>query len=268
MELLDDAALARRVHANVIETMALMGRHMVGSRVTRLPGLTALDTPVPLLLFNQLLVEDGDTPARDVERSIREGVASFRDQGKRFSLTLRAGFDDAWCPLAGELGLEPLDATPWMPGMALHPLPEPGSLPPPPGHEIRAVKDEHGLTDHAEVAAAGFGMPLEWVHAVITPGLLAAGAMTFYVGYQDGTPVTSGLGVVMGATVGVYNIATIESARGRGLGRAMTQRIVDDGACAGCEVAILQSSEMGLPVYVRLGFRTVAEYLAYVQPRE
>ena len=29
---------------------------------------------------------------------------------------------------------------------------------------------------------------------------------------------------------------------------------------AGCDVAILQASEMGRPIYERLGFRTVVEY--------
>jgi GNAT superfamily N-acetyltransferase len=87
-----------------------------------------------------------------------------------------------------------------------------------------------------------------------------------YVGYADGEPVTSGLGVRTGTTIGVYSIATIASARRRGYGAAMTARIVDDGAADGCDVAILQASEMGRPTYERLGFRTVVEYSGYVDP--
>jgi predicted GNAT family acetyltransferase len=69
--------------------------------------------------------------------------------------------------------------------------------------------------------------------------------------------VTTGFGVRTGNTIGVYNIATLEMARRRGYGAAMTARVVADGAADGCDVAILQASEMGRPIYERLGFRTV-----------
>ena len=46
----------------------------------------------------------------------------------------------------------------------------------------------------------------------------------------------------------------------------MTARVVADGVDAGCDVAALQASEMGRPIYERLGFRTVVRYAAYVHP--
>jgi hypothetical protein len=46
----------------------------------------------------------------------------------------------------------------------------------------------------------------------------------------------------------------------------MTARVVADGVVAGCDVAALQASEMGRPIYERLGFRTVVRYAAYVEP--
>jgi predicted acetyltransferase len=69
-----------------------------------------------------------------------------------------------------------------------------------------------------------------------------------------------------GRTIGVYSIATIPSARRHGYGAAMTARVVADGARDGCDVAILQASPMGRPIYERLGFRTVVTYDAFTNP--
>lgn len=263
---LDEDDLARCVQENVIAMFVLAGTHMDDGRVERFEGVTLVATGLPLLLFNQVLIEDGHA-VEPTRASIQEAVTLFRSLGKRFAVTLRGGQDEPYYDTAADLGLEPLPDSPWMPGMAMHPLPEPGRLALPPGHEIRAVVDAAGLADHAKVLADGFGMPLEWATAFTRESLAAEPSVTFYVGYQDGEPVTSGLGVRTGRTVGVYNIATVEGARRRGLGAAMTQRVVDDGAAAGCDVAILQASDMGLSVYVRLGFQTVVEYYGFAEPK-
>ncbi|MBI3746412.1 MAG: GNAT family N-acetyltransferase [Chloroflexi bacterium] len=152
--------------------------------------------------------------------------------------------------------------------MAWHPLGPAGAghgPPDLPGHEIRRVVDAAGLDDHLSTGAMGFGLPEAILRAVVVPALIDRPDTAIYVGYANGAPVSTGLGVRTGRTIGVYNIATVETARGRGYGAAMTRRVVDDGVSAGCDVAILQASQMGLPLYERLGFRTVVEYIGYVE---
>jgi len=123
-----------------------------------------------------------------------------------------------------------------------------------------------GVEDHIRTAAAGFEMPEEILRQIMSLTLVGRPGVAVYVGYTDGQPVTTGLGVRTGRTIGVYNIATIRSARKRGYGAAMTMRIAEDGAAHGCDVAVLQASEIGYPIYERLGYRTVAEYMGYVDP--
>jgi hypothetical protein len=259
---MDKGTLARREHENMVHAIVGLGSQVPGARVSRFGGVALIATGLPVRLFNQVLVEtDGARTA-----SIAEAVSVTRDRGDPFVVNLRVKSDDRYRPLMARLGLVPMSAGPWMPGMALHPVPGPGTVMPAPGHEIRRVTDEAGLTDHIHVAAAGFGMPVEWFEAAMGAELLVRSDITVYVGYSGGVPVTSGVGVRTGRTIGIYSIATVDAARRQGNGAAMTMRIVDDGAAAGCDVAILQSSDMGFRIYEGLGFRTVVEYMGYVDP--
>jgi ribosomal protein S18 acetylase RimI-like enzyme len=265
---MDPATLARLEHENMIAAFALVGSLAEGALIRRADGVALIATGLPLRLFNQVLVEgDEATPA-----AIAAAVALTRERGDRFVVNLRVGMDHRFVALMQELRLVPDPEEPLTPGMALHPLPAhvPASTEEPratrPGHEIRQVTDRAGIEDHIRTAAAGFEMPEEWVRAVMGLTLVARPGVAVYVGYTDGQPVTTGLGVRTGRTIGVYNVATVPAARKRGHGAAMTTRIAVDGGAAGCDVAVLQASVMGYAIYERLGYVTVVEYMGYVDP--
>jgi hypothetical protein len=44
----------------------------------------------------------------------------------------------------------------------------------------------------------------------------------------------------------------------------MTAHVVADGSVTGCDVAAVQASEMGRPIYHRMGFRTPVRYATYM----
>jgi len=253
--------LAGLEHENMVEAMAQFGANVDGALIRRDDGLAVVSTRLSFLLFNQIIVEGAAaTPAALAAR-----VGLMRDRGSPFVVNLRVGADDRFVVLLRELGLEPLSERPWMPGMAVHPVPTEPSSEMPRNHVIRQVADRSGLEDHIRTASAGFEMPEELLRAAMVMELIGRAGTTVYVGYTDGQPVTTGAGIRSGRTIGVYNISTLRSARGRGYGAAMTRRVAADGAAAGCDVAILQSSEMGYPLYERLGYRTVVEYMGYVE---
>ncbi len=119
------------------------------------------------------------------------------------------------------------------------------------------------MADHVHAAAEGSGIPEDVMGAMVDDRHLADPDVTIYVGYTDGEPVSAGLGLRTGRTIGVYNIATVERARRRGLGAAMTARVVADGAAAGCDVAILHASPMGFADRIASRVRTVVEYVGW-----
>lgn len=258
---MDDAELARREHENMIASLAVAGSQVAGAVTRRTDGVALIATGLPLLVLNQVIVDGDDATTA----AIAVAVAVTRGRRDRFVVSLRMGTDDRFVPLMAELGLEPMSDEPPMPGMALHPIPA-GMPPTIAGHSIRRITDTAGLDDHVRTVAAGFGMDEAPVAAFMGRGLLDRPDTAIYVGYTNGEPVTAGLGIRTGDTIGVYNIATRESARRRGYGAAMTARIAADGAAAGSEVASLQASPMGLSTYERLGYRTVVRYTWYAEP--
>jgi GNAT superfamily N-acetyltransferase len=257
----DDATLAGLEHENLLATFTAAIGNAPGGFVRRADGVAVLASGLPIAFFNQITIENDRATAEGVAAA----VAVMRERGQPFVVHVRQGTDDRFRSLMDALGLTlPAGVAP-MPGMALYPIPRSRAALPL-GHEIRRITDAQGMEDHVRTCALGFGMPADMLRAIVGPATWQHPATTVYVGYTGGQPVTAGLSVRTGRTVGVYNIATIESARRHGLGAAMTERVVADAAAEGCDVAILQSSEMGRPVYERLGYRTVVEYDGYGEP--
>ncbi len=232
------------------------------ARVTRVGGVVSVLTGLPMDWFNQVLIERDEATSDDALAAL----AGARERGDPFVVRLRDGIDDRFIPTLTRAGLARAVET-FTPGMVAFPI-EPDSIEAhaSPELEIRRVSDAAGIDAHRLVSTAGFGADPRVASGTTCPDLLDRSGCVLYVGYDDDAPVVSGLGWRTGRTIGVYSIATIASARRRGYGAAMTARVVADGLIAGCDAAALQASEMGRPIYERLGFRTVVRYAAYVDP--
>lgn len=121
---------------------------------------------------------------------------------------------------------------------------------------------------HTAVAAAGFEIDEEYFDRLITPEVAALPGARCYVGEVEGEAVTTGYGLTRGEWVGIFNIATPPEHRRRGYGAAVTAQAVRDGFAHGASWAWLQSSPSGLPVYERLGFRTVSRWSCWIAPAQ
>lgn len=83
---------------------------------------------------------------------------------------------------------------------------------------------------------------------------------------EGGRPVAAGSGIDSDGSWGLYNIATLPTHRGRGIGLQLVQALLSEGARRGHRDAVLHASPMGLSVYRRAGFEPVVELTQYVWP--
>lgn len=255
----DRAALE---HENWIAYLTGVARWTPTVECRRIGGVVSLRSSMPFDWFNQALVERDDATASDLLTVVRPATRG----GNGPIVRLRDGTDDRFIP--------DLTATGWIaagpgsmtPGMVAFPIDHLAStalnLP---RFDIRRVTDAAGVEDHRAVVTDGFAVARSVAVETTGLGLLGTPECTMYVGYADGLPVTSGLGWRSGRVIGVYSISTVPAARRRGYGEAMTARVIADGIAAGCDVAALQASETGRPIYERLGFRVEVRYNAYVR---
>lgn len=150
-----------------------------------------------------------------------------------------------------------------------------GAAPPTDGRfEIRGVTDEEAYRAYLGVLAddpSPEGVPpafppekVEVMAAHVVPWLHLEPAPLRFVGYEDGRPVAVARLSLAGGAAGLYAVATLADARGRGYGAAVSHAAVATGRDLGYRVATLQASDMGYRIYERLGFREQFRYMVHV----
>jgi GNAT superfamily N-acetyltransferase len=129
----------------------------------------------------------------------------------------------------------------------------------PRGFEINDVQNETDLQDFKQILVAGYDIPPAmadgWVQAAREFGI-GKTPWRMVLGRLNGEAVASHIVFNGAGVVGVYGIAVVPSARGKGVGAAITLKpLLEARDKDGYKYAVLFSSEMGIKVYQRIGFR-------------
>lgn len=212
-------------------------------------GAFGVMTDVPMTFFNGIATAEAPEIAAviDVYRSrnrafrwwVRDGLGSeLIEHGLRFAYK-SAGMT---CDLA-----------------QLAAVPSPSDL------SIRQVHDRRAMADWAHVLTTVFERPSSeadwWVDSFDTIGF--EGDWSHFVGYVDEAPVATASVLTRGDVVGVYDVGSLKSMRGRGFGSAITRAALEHARDRGAKEAALQSSDMAVSVYRGLGFTQRATLSMY-----
>ena len=232
---------------------------MAGTRGGRLESDSAgirMTSGVPFPIFNWVLRTS--LPESELDDWIQSNRAHFRTAGVPFYWAVGPADRPTRLPeRLRELGFEAA----WSPAMAvtledLPPVLNPDRL------RIVPVTSSEELRTFARTLNSGdFRAPPEVERAIpdlLRPSLSASGPepnLRCFVGYLDGVAVATSARFLSDGVVGIYGVATVSEARGRGFGSSMTLAALRDGQSLGYDVGVLIATRLGEPVYRRLGFQ-------------
>jgi GNAT superfamily N-acetyltransferase len=136
-----------------------------------------------------------------------------------------------------------------------------------PGFTIQRVTTKEMQATWAQIAAVG--MTDSAAHAMVHLEASMTDphyqAQHRYLGFLDGIPIARSALALDAGVAGIYAVGTVPSARGKGIGRAMTVIPLLEARQLGYRVGILQASDMGYSLYQKIGFQDVCRYRLYLQ---
>src|SRR5579859_703274 len=256
-----DTALAAAIDANQAAQYGLLAEGMGGETHDEGDALWFI-TDIDYALFNGVM--RARLPAAAAPARIQELLAPFR--GRAIEMTWHVGSSSAPDDLGEQLRNHGLWRGLGEPGMAA----ELAALPagrPIAGVDVAPVRDTVAFAVWLDVMARGFDMPVIARDAIgVAYRCLGFGPDSFmrhYLGLWRGEPVASSTLYLAEGVAGIYNVATLPSARRRGIGTAVTRVPLLEARDEGYRVGVLQSSKLGLNVYWQLGFRPYSRLIQY-----
>jgi GNAT superfamily N-acetyltransferase len=241
---MDDASRWPTMVANMAGVFAGFARVSPDGRVVELEGVTAAVVPrcpersvVNCVLYTdaRLLGEALDTLAR-----------AYDEAGVRAWTVWVPEHDTAAAALLADAG-HVLDAKPAAMVRDLDGVERPERPPPlvePVMRDVMRINDRaYGFGDHFERAFPE--LPVEPAHTYVATG-------------DDGAPASTVITYETGdGECGIYLVATLPEAQGRGLAGALMQHALCDARERGCTTTSLQATARGKPLYERLGYRDI-----------
>lgn len=137
----------------------------------------------------------------------------------------------------------------------------------PSGLTIETVRDESGMQRWLTAFQRGFELDdqvlADYRELVMSVPIAQHPVGPFYVALLNGEPVATSALHCSAGVAGICEVCTAPPARRQGVGMAITAVALREGLARGYRIGVLDASEMGAPMYQRLGFQGYCRLDAY-----
>ncbi len=238
---MDDAALRARRLASQRAFYRMFVPHSPGGQLLELDGVTASIVPAApeRSVFNAVVYDDADALLGVLD----EIAAAYDEAGiQAWTVWVPAGERKVAKALAAAGHL--LDANPEAMARSLDGVERP---------DLRDWTADADIRDVAAVndASYPFGSdPFTRAFSSLPPG-----SAHLYAARVDGRTAAVLITHDHDGDCGVWAVATLPEARGGGLSRALLAHALVDARERGCETTSLEATQLGRPVYERVGYR-------------
>ncbi len=256
--------LFEAMEENLRATMAVFGRAHPSGETRQLPGVAVTSSGVQFSMFNSALLTAPVSSAAELDERVQRAAAFFSSLRMPWSFWVCQGWidKDARNKVSAVFDYHRLHLAVELPGMiAEHAAPPSRMLP---ALTVRRVRDRGTRADFAHIMSVAFGIPMSIARLIYESECTWNGDFVGYVGYLDDLPVSSTATVVTSSVMGIYAVGTLPTHRRHGCAEAVMRYAMAAGDAQHLlDGSMLQSSEAGLSLYQKMGYRTLTRYAVF-----
>jgi GNAT superfamily N-acetyltransferase len=234
-----------------VDAWKLMVGRLPQPTIQKDDGVISCFGNVPLLLLNISIVERPAETHDDLRAFLKTAARHAATCKYPSSVLLR----EDWLPVGWGNVMDEVCLAPMIPLTSM----EAEELLPPrrplPDLDVRLVVNDGMAQDLARLNALAYNMPADAFDCIANMRFWHGDSQA-YVGYLDGRPVSCAATFPVNGTVYIALVATLPEEQGKGYAETVMRRAVMHGQQSmGTVRTTLHASDMGLPIYLRLGYR-------------
>lgn len=122
-----------------------------------------------------------------------------------------------------------------------------------------SFKDENKTIKRIETKEEAQHINHFFEREIINPKKLYDPNLRFYISKENGQPVSYGSYALLEKTVFLNNVFTSKEHRGKGMAKGLCRKMLIDAKLEGAVQSVLVASQMGHPLYLKLGYKEVSK---------